>query len=77
MDDLALMATLPDSSKLYVTPLDPRTYAAYMESDVLGGGNGYFVIRTTADSFEILAKAPSFAAAGLIFDLITSQQRAW
>jgi hypothetical protein len=72
MDDLTLMATLADSSILYVTPLDPRTYAEHVEVDVLGGGDGYFLVRAAGPSFEVLAKAPSFEAAGVLFDLIVS-----
>jgi hypothetical protein len=75
MDDLVLVATLDDSSKLYVTLLHPRTYSEHVESDVLGGGDGYFLVRETSSTFEILAKAPSFEAAGTIFDLITAQRR--
>ena len=76
MDDLTLTATLDDSSTLYVTPLDALAYSEHVEDDRLGGADGYFVIRETATSFEVLAKAPSFEAAGSLFDLIVSGRRA-
>lgn len=76
MDDLALVAALDDSSTLYVTPLDTQAYSEYVENDRLGGSDGYFVVRETASSFEVLAKAASFEAAGELFDLIvTAAQR--
>jgi hypothetical protein len=76
MDDLALVATLDDSSTLYVTPLDAQAYSEHVESDRLGGSDGYFVVRETATTFEVLAKAPSFEAAGDLFDLIVTNRRA-
>jgi hypothetical protein len=75
MDDLALVATLDDSSTLYVTPLDSQAYAEHVEGDRLGGADGYFVVRETASTFEVLAKAPSFEAAGDLFDLIVAKRR--
>ncbi len=75
MDDLALMATLDDSSTLYVTALDSEAYAEHVDGD-LGGVDGYFVIRETDTTFEVLAKAPSRAAAGDLFDLIVARRRA-
>lgn len=76
MDDLGLIATLDDSSTLYVTPLDTQAYAEHVENDGLGGADGYFVVRETASTFEVLAKAPSFEAAGNLFDLIVTARRA-
>ena len=75
MDDLVLKAEIADGSMLYVSPISRQTYAEHVDEDTLGGGDGYFVIRTTrrsdrAEQFEVLAKAPSFSAASDLFDLI-------
>lgn len=71
---MILSARLDESTTLYVSPIDRQTYAEYVDEDNLGGGEGYFVVRSRHDGrsqkFEILAKASSFAAAGDLFDMI-------
>lgn len=78
MDDLVLKAEIDDGSTLYVSTIDRQTYKEHVDDDNLGGGDGYFVIRTRkvgANRFELLAKAASFSAAGEIFDLIVKSSR--
>lgn len=79
MDDLMLQAKLDAETTLTVSPIDAQTYAEYVGEENLGGNAGYFVLRTsrgaTGARFEVLAKAPSFEAAGEIFDLIVSSRR--
>jgi hypothetical protein len=79
MDDQVLMAVLGDHATLYVTPLDAATCRELVEDDSLGGGHGYFVLKSSKhegrEVVEILAKAPSFEAAGDLFDLIIGSQR--
>nr|WP_314072208.1 hypothetical protein [uncultured Roseococcus sp.] len=74
MDDVVLSKRLDQASTLYITTLDRNTYEQFAENDLLGGGGGYFVVRSTRDGkhdrLEILAKASSFEAAGQLFDLI-------
>ena len=78
MDDLMLQARLDDRTTLTVAPIDDQTYADYMGDENLGGSQGYFVLRTsrteTGSRFEILAKAPSFEAAGELFEMIVSRK---
>lgn len=49
-----------------------------MADDNLGGSDGYFVYKTQRHHpmFEILAKAPTFEAAGEIFDMIVVNRAA-
>lgn len=79
MDDLGLQAKIDEYTTICVSPIERETYDTYVEEDVLGGELGYFVIRTSRKSnqpiFEILAKAPSFQAAGEIFDMIVTSNR--
>ena len=79
MDDLVLKAEIDDGSTLYVSTINRQTYKEHISEDNLGGDEGYFVIRTrkgdAANSFELLAKAASFAAAGDLFDLIVKASR--
>lgn len=81
MDDFILRAKLDDSTTLYVSPIARQTYAEYVDGDNLGGGDGYFVVRSSghgrSSRFEVLAKAASADAAADLFDLIVgSAQRA-
>ncbi|MBI1407282.1 MAG: hypothetical protein GC145_14300 [Caulobacter sp.] len=79
MEDMILSARLDESTTLYVSPIAQQTYAEYVGEDNLGGGDGYFVVRSrrqgSSDRIEVLAKAPSFAAAGDLFDLIVGSAR--
>ncbi len=79
MEDYVLRAELDERTTLYVSTLDHRTYVEHVGVDNLGGGEGYFVIRTIwtgkLERFDILAKAPSFDAAGDLFDLVVCRQR--
>lgn len=76
---MILRAKLDDCTTLYVSPIDRQTYAEYVDEDNLGGGEGYFVIRSLrtgqSERLEVLAKAPSFAAAGDLFDMIVGATR--
>ena len=80
MDDLGLTARIDDFTTIHVSPVESETYSRYVEEDSLGGNSGYFLIRTSRRKnkpmFEILAKAPTFEAAGTIFDMIVSANRA-
>ena len=79
MDDLGLSAKIDEYTTICVSPIERETYANYIEDDSLGGDLGYFLIRHSRREnrpvFEILAKAPSFEAAGEIFDMIVSKRR--
>jgi len=74
MEDLVLKAEIDEHTTLYVSTIDRRTYDEHVTEDNLGGGDGYFVIRSwkrgDLNRFEVLAKSPTFAAAGDIFDMI-------
>jgi hypothetical protein len=76
MDDLVLSARIDESTTLYISPIDEDTYAEHVESDNLGGGSGYFVLRATRvgtrEKMDILAKAESLEAASVLFDMIVS-----
>ena len=76
MEDLTLKARIDEHTTLYVSTIAPQTYDEYVSDDNLGGGQGYFLIRTldkgSCRSFEILAKSPSFDAAGDLFDMIVA-----
>jgi hypothetical protein len=78
MEDYVLRASLDERTTLYVCTLDPSTFDEHVDVDNLGGGEGYFVIRTVRSSkgfeqLDILAKAPSFDAAGELFDLVVAR----
>jgi hypothetical protein len=77
MDDVILRAAIDSETTLYVSPISPETYEEHFEQDTLGGGNGYFVMRSRKsgmfETLDILAKAPSFEAAGDLFDLIVNR----
>ncbi len=74
MDDLMLQARLDEFTTVKVSPIDNETYSEYIEEDTLGGSIGYFITlisnRPSSPRFEVLAKAPSFEAAGQIFRMI-------
>ena len=76
---MVLKAKLDESTTLYVSPIEPETYAEYVGEDNLGGDTGYFLMRslTLGDGkrFEVLAKAPSFDAASNLFDMIVQGWR--
>ncbi|MBD8551293.1 hypothetical protein [Sphingomonas sp. CFBP 8764] len=76
MDDLSLRAELDGVTTLFVTPIDNATYMECIDDDALGGADGYFVVRSCRDqsrsAFEVLAKAATFEAAGVLFDMIVS-----
>lgn len=79
MEDLVLRANLEDGVTLYVSPIDRQTYVEHVQDDNLGGGEGYFLMRSlrqeSGERFEILAKAPSFAAASDLFDMVVMRSR--
>ena len=79
MDDLGLQAKIDDYTTIHVSPIERETYDTYVEEDSLGSDLGYFLIRTSRKSnqpmFEILAKAPTFEAAGRLFDMIVNANR--
>jgi hypothetical protein len=79
MDDMILKTEIDSQTTLYVSPIAPETYAEQIEDDNLGGGSGYFVLRECRiglkGHLEILAKAPSFEAAGALFDMFVSAGR--
>jgi len=73
MEDIVLKAELDDSTCVYVSPIARVTYDEHVLDDNLGGNSGYFVLlsyRSKAHCLEVLAKAPTFEAAGDLFDLI-------
>jgi|HubBroStandDraft_6_1064221.scaffolds.fasta_scaffold4754953_1 hypothetical protein len=74
MEDYVLTAKLDERTTLYVSTLHRQTYNEHVDEDNVGGGDGYFVIRTVregkSERLDILAKALSFSAAGDLFDLI-------
>ena len=78
MEDIVLTAAIDSETTLYISPISPETYEEHFERDTLGGGNGYFVMRSrksgSLDTLEILAKAPSLEAAGDLFDLIVGRR---
>jgi len=79
MDDTILKAEIDSETTLYVSPIATATYQEHISEDNLGGDAGYFLMRARKvglkESFEILAKAPSFDAAGELFDMIVSAGR--
>lgn len=76
---MILRAKLDGDVTLYVSPIDRQTYAEHVDEDNLGGGDGYFLMRSLStngrERLEILAKAPTFAAAGDLFDMIVGANR--
>lgn len=74
-----LKADLDENTTIHVSPIARQTYEDYIEADNLGGHFGYFIMRTIrrtdGESFEVLAKAPSFEAAGDLFDMIVTARR--
>lgn len=70
MDDLILSAEIDNETTLYISPIDSTTYEEHDEDGVLGGESGYFILRSTASTLELLAKSPTFEAASEIFDMI-------
>lgn len=78
MEEVILRAELDDSTSLYVSPIDRLTYDEYVDSNSLGGADGYFVFRSRSvgmPRLEILAKAATLEAASDLFDLIVVAQR--
>ncbi len=79
MDDIILRAAIDTETTLYITPIAAETYAEHIEHDNLGGGSGYFVLRGRRiglkEHLDILAKAPTFEAAGDLFDMIVSARK--
>lgn len=78
MEDIILKADLDESTRLYVSPLDQQTYSEYVEGDILGGSDGYFVCRSNREGFpklEVLAKASNMEAATQLFDMIVAAHR--
>lgn len=80
MDDLGLKARIDDYTTISVSPIERETYDNYVGGDILGGEAGYFLIRSSIREnqplFEVLAKSPTFAAAGELFDMIVSNSAA-
>ena len=78
MEDVILRAAIDSETTLYVAPISPETYEEHFERDTLGGGNGYFVMRSRKsglrETLEILAKASSVEAASDLFDLIVARR---
>lgn len=78
MEDYVLTASLDERTTLYVSMLAPETFREHVEADNLGGADGYFVIRSTRkdgiECLDVLAKSPSFEAAGDLFDLIVCRK---
>ena len=79
MDDLGLKAKIDDYTTISVTPIERETYKNYVAEDILGGEAGYFLIRSSKREnepiFEILAKSPTFDAAGELFDMILASNK--
>lgn len=77
MEDQVLKAQLNEHTTVYVTTIDCETYKEHVTEDNLGGGQGYFLIRAwkkgDISRFDVLAKAPSFDAAGDLFDMLVSR----
>lgn len=81
MWDFALEAKLDSETTLYVSPIDQVLYRSHVESDNLGGEDGYFIMRNTRrdgrDCFDVLAKASTLDAARALFDLIVGRPQAY
>ena len=79
MEDMIKKAKIDSDTFVYVSPISTDTYHDNIELDNLGGDNGYFVIRTKKsgqlETLDVLAKAPSFQAAGELFDMIVASNR--
>ena len=74
MDDLILSADIDDETTLYISPIDSTTYEECDDDGILGGEHGYFILRSTPNAMEVLAKSPSFEAASEIFDMIVARK---
>lgn len=76
---MILKTEIDSHTTLYVSPISPETYLEQVEDDNLGGGSGYFVLRECRiglrGHLEVLAKAPSFEAAGTLFDMFVAARR--
>ena len=73
MDDIVMRERIDESTTLCISPISRETYDEHVELDNLGGEGGYFVLRSRRigeQRLEVLAKAPTLEAAGLLFDLI-------
>lgn len=73
-----LRANVDEHTTITISPIDDETYAECLEEDTLGGNAGYFIIRSsqreTEARFEVLAKASSFEAAGILFNMIVASR---
>lgn len=73
-----LRTKLDDGSWLYVSPIGRDTYEEHVETDNLGGDDGYFLLRSRDSGhprLEVLAKAPTVYAAMNLFDLLVASRR--
>lgn len=79
MEDIILRAKIDSETVVYVSPISSETYQEHLDIDNLGGGNGYFVLRSKKsgmlETLDVLAKAVSFEAAGEIFDMIVAARK--
>lgn len=71
---MILRAAIDSETMLYVSPISSETYSEHLDSNHLGGVNGYFVLRSkktgSNETLDVLAKAASFDAASDLFDMI-------
>ena len=76
---MILRARIDSETLVYVSPISSETYREHIDVDNLGGGNGYFVLRSkksgVQETLDVLAKATSFEAAGEIFDMIIAARK--
>ena len=81
MWDFALEARLDAETTIYVSPIDDVLYRSHVETDNVGGRDGYFIMRNTRrdglDRFDVLAKAVTLDAAQSLFDMIVGRAQAW
>jgi hypothetical protein len=70
MDDVTFSTRLETGEKVYISPVHDETYAEFIESDNLGGPQGYFLSREHKGVFEILAKVSSLEAAHVLFQML-------
>ena len=78
MEEEVLRAKLDESSDLYISPISQETYDDQIQDDDLGGGNGYFVLRSHRSGeqrLEVLAKVPTLDAANVLFGIIMGPRR--
>lgn len=73
MDEISLVAQIDSNTTVYVSPVHDETYSEFVENDILGGPEGYFIAREFKNNFEILAKASNLDAAKEIFFMLTAQ----